>query len=39
MRTVCYLAHCLMIAHAKVDEGARCQGVSSPVLAHLRDHD
>lgn len=39
MRTVCYLAHCLLNANAKVDEGARCQGVSSPVLALLRDHD
>ena len=39
MRTACYLAHCLLNANAKVDEGARCQGVSSPVLALLRDHD
>jgi predicted secreted protein len=37
MRTVCYLAHCLLNANAKVDEGARCAGVSSPVLALLRD--
>jgi predicted secreted protein len=36
--TVCYLAHCLLNANAKVDEGARCQGVSTPVLALLRDH-
>jgi predicted secreted protein len=38
MKTVCYLAHCLLNANAKVDEGARCAGVSSPVLALLRDH-
>jgi len=38
MRTVCYLAHCLLNANAKVDEGARCQGVSTPILALLRDH-
>ena len=37
MRTVCYLAHCLLNANAKVDEGARCAGVYSPVLALLRD--
>ncbi len=35
---VCYLAHCLLNANAKVDEGARCAGVSSPVLALLREH-
>jgi predicted secreted protein len=34
---VCYLAHCLLNANAKVDEGARCAGVYSPVLALLRD--
>jgi predicted secreted protein len=39
MKTVCYLAHCLLNANAKVDEGARCAGVYSPVLALLRDHD
>jgi predicted secreted protein len=39
MKTVCYVAHCLMNANAKVDEGARCAGVYSPVLALLRDHD
>jgi len=38
MKTVCYLAHCLLNANAKVDEGARCAGVYSPVLALLRDH-
>ena len=35
---VCYLAHCLLNANAKVDEGARCAGVSMPVLALLREH-
>jgi predicted secreted protein len=39
MKTVCYLAHCLLNANAKVDEGARCAGVYSPVLALLRDRD
>jgi len=39
MKTVCYLAHCLLNANAKVDEGARCAGVCSPVLALLRDRD
>ena len=24
MRPICYLAHCMLNAHAKVDEGARC---------------
>ena len=38
MRTVCYLAHCLLNANAKVDGGARCEGVSSPVVALLREH-
>ena len=38
MRTVCYLAHCLLNANAKVDEGARCAGVSTPVLVLLREH-
>jgi predicted secreted protein len=37
VKTVCYLAHCLLNANAKVDEGARCAGVHSPVLALLRD--
>jgi predicted secreted protein len=36
--TVCYLAHCLLNANAKVDEGARCAGVFSPVVQVLRDH-
>jgi predicted secreted protein len=39
MKTVCYLAHCLLNANAKVDEGARCAGIYSPVLALLRDRD
>jgi predicted secreted protein len=34
--TVCYLAHCLLNANAKVDEGARCPGVYSPVVELLR---
>ncbi len=34
---VCYLAHCLLNANAKVDEGARCAGVSLPVLSLLRE--
>jgi predicted secreted protein len=38
VRTVCYLAHCLLNANAKVDGGARCEGVSSPVVALLREH-
>ena len=38
MRTVCYLAHCLLNANAKVDEGARCAGVSAPVVRLLREH-
>jgi predicted secreted protein len=37
VKTVCYLAHCLLNANAKVDEGARCAGIYSPVLALLRD--
>ena len=36
MTTVCYLAHCLLNANAKVDEGARCAGVYSPVVEVLR---
>jgi predicted secreted protein len=36
--TVCYLAHCLLNANAKVDGGARCEGVSAPVVALLRAH-
>jgi predicted secreted protein len=39
VRTVCYLAHCLLNANAKVDGGARCAGVSAPVVALLREHD
>jgi predicted secreted protein len=38
LRLVCYLAHCLLNANAKVDEGARCAGVSTPVLSLLREH-
>jgi predicted secreted protein len=38
VRTVCYLAHCLLNANAKVDEGARCAGVSAPVVGLLREH-
>jgi predicted secreted protein len=38
MTTVCYLAHCLLNANAKVDEGARCAGVYSPVVELLRRH-
>jgi predicted secreted protein len=38
VRTVCYLAHCLLNANAKVDEGARCAGVSAPVVELLREH-
>ena len=37
MSVVCYVAHCLLNANAKVDEGALCQGVSMPVLALLRE--
>jgi predicted secreted protein len=37
MKTVCYLAHCILNANAKVNEGARCAGIYSPVLALLRD--
>ena len=37
MTTVCYLAHCLLNANAKVDEGARFAGVSTPVVTLLRD--
>jgi len=36
--TVCYLAHCLLNANAKVNGGARCEGVSTPVVALLREH-
>jgi predicted secreted protein len=35
--TVVYLAHCLLNANAKVDEGARCPGVFSPLFALLRE--
>ena len=38
MRTACYLAHCLLNANAKVDGGARCAGVSAPVVTLLRRH-
>ena len=38
MSTVCYVAHCLLNANAKVDGGARCEGVSSPVVSLLREH-
>jgi predicted secreted protein len=38
MTTVCYLAHCLLNANAKVNGGARCEGVSAPVVALLREH-
>jgi hypothetical protein len=38
VRTVCYLAHCLLNANAKVDGGARCAGVSAPVVTLLRRH-
>ena len=37
MRTICYLAHCLLNANSKVDEGARCSGVWSPVVGMLRE--
>ncbi|HEX5196500.1 MAG TPA: hypothetical protein VFW26_04795, partial [Gaiellales bacterium] len=30
--------HCLLNANAKVDEGARCAGVSAPVVGLLREH-
>ncbi len=38
MSTVVYLAHCLLNANAKVDEGARCPGVFVPGLELLRQH-
>lgn len=37
MSTVCYLAHCLLNANSKVDEGARSPGVSLPVVSLLRE--
>ena len=37
MTTVCYLAHCLLNANAKVNGGARCEGISTPVVALLRE--
>jgi predicted secreted protein len=37
VKTVVYLAHCLLNANAKVDEGALCAGVSRPVFALLRE--
>jgi len=39
VKTVCYVAHCLLNANAKVEDGARCAGVYSPVLALLRNYD
>ena len=38
MTTVCYLAHCLLNANAKVNGGARCEGISTPVVSLLREH-
>jgi predicted secreted protein len=38
VKTVCYLAHCLLNANAKVNGGARCEGISAPVVALLREH-
>jgi predicted secreted protein len=35
--TVCYLAHCLLNANSKVDEGARSGGMSVPVVSLLRE--
>jgi predicted secreted protein len=35
--TVCYLAHCLLNANSKVDEGARSPGVSIPLVSLLRE--
>ncbi|MGN6378653.1 MAG: CD3072 family TudS-related putative desulfidase [Gaiellales bacterium] len=35
--TVCYLAHCLLNANAKVEDGARCRGVFTPLVALLRE--
>jgi predicted secreted protein len=37
VKTVCYLAHCLLNANAKVDEGARAEGVSVPLVSLLRE--
>ena len=34
---MCYLAHCLLNANSKVDEGARSPGVSLPVVSLLRE--
>jgi predicted secreted protein len=36
MSTVVYLAHCLLNANAKVEDGARCAGVFGPGLELLR---
>jgi predicted secreted protein len=36
MTTVVYLAHCLLNANAKVEDGARCPGVFVPGLERLR---
>ena len=35
-RRFAYVAHCLLNANAKVDEGARCAGVLSPLVDRLR---
>ena len=35
---VAYLAHCLLNANSKVDEGARCAGAFAPLVALLRSH-
>jgi len=35
---VAYLAHCLLNANSKVDEGARCAGAFGPLVALLRRH-
>ncbi len=32
-----YVAHCLLNANAKVDEGARCAGIYSPLVERLRE--
>jgi predicted secreted protein len=37
VKTVCYLAHCLLNANSRVDEGAYCAGVYSPVISLLRE--
>jgi predicted secreted protein len=35
---VAYLAHCLLNANSKVDEGARCAGAFAPLVGLLRRH-